>query len=826
MSVIRSFTIWRHRLALVSAVLLLALAFGCGGSDDPVEPEAPSLDNAMPATASATSLARVYLDGLPDPSSPEDYQVLVAIPGEEDAALLVQSDDIGPYFHAPLHPVTPNAGGSVMVRITDGAHTGPEHELMVDALPEAPGAFEAFVTALRAHIEQRAVWAGTSFDELAAQDFDEVDPLQLPLKVAQYYIESDEPGALTTLIENPDGFLTAEERELLDRLMGYAPVDGLIQSEIDSFTQGSPSPIDFDPLPRAGERRLCVDLAPPISNAEQLSQAMIASAFADIAINPNSAPGRTLSALGTVLLGGSALPTFGKIFSALGAGVTAWENSNAFLAGVLPSLFGAVTYDLDRDEWDEDQDEPGTWSNVKVIASSIGWSASGAIAAQVAKKFSNGILSESELNVLHEVKFWRSTAMLGFSAGLQQYIETHGDLALCSHNWTIDISDPEYSTGGVLDHRFSVDLMAQEIRPAMVGDDVLLVGPQPSQFGGRERWLEKPVKTVPIMVNLLPDDVTLENLGDQVILTASITHAQNDSLEWDPGEGGFLDGQGQYTDGGAARTLQTPSDPHLYPFNVIVSSISRDGLRATGLPPRTAVATIRYSDEAVLMVEPSYTCIQPGETVQFEATVTGINEYEVHWEKTEGYGSINQNGLYTSLTGGTSNAVIRASLVDREEVFDEARLDAAACNCSGDMQISGGYSWSQQTSQFAYLVSDFGELFYQFFIDIGSEEDYPLVSLSLAGTEELPAPEPGDTGRWPISFGFITESAGGWYSSWDDHPESAVFADIDEVTETSMSGTISGIAAKLNPDGSVQSQIIVNIAFRAGRWADDGWPCR
>jgi hypothetical protein len=107
-------------------------------------------------------------------------------------------------------------------------------------LPRAPGAFEEVVDALRAHVEQRATWAGSSFDELAAQAFDEIDPLLLPLKVAQNYVDTDEAGSLADLVANDAGFLRSGERELLDRLFGYAPIGELIQAEIDNFEQVDP----------------------------------------------------------------------------------------------------------------------------------------------------------------------------------------------------------------------------------------------------------------------------------------------------------------------------------------------------------------------------------------------------------------------------------------------------------------------------------------------------------------------------------------------------------------------------------------------------------
>jgi hypothetical protein len=113
----------RIRTTLLAVVTLFPL--GCGGDGDPGAPEAPSLDGTRFSLSSATSLGKVYLLGLPNPKAPEDYEVLVSTDGAEGLPLLVEGDEGGPYFRAPLHPATPNSGGGVIIQVTDGTRRSP-----------------------------------------------------------------------------------------------------------------------------------------------------------------------------------------------------------------------------------------------------------------------------------------------------------------------------------------------------------------------------------------------------------------------------------------------------------------------------------------------------------------------------------------------------------------------------------------------------------------------------------------------------------------------------------------------------------------------------
>ncbi|RKZ12578.1 hypothetical protein DRQ32_03410, partial [bacterium] len=541
----------------VLAGLCLLIILGCGGDDAPVAPTSNRLEDAVPSTTSPAALGKVYIENLPQPDQPENYEVLILSPVPAtrgsalaigDTSLLVQSDDTGPYFRAPLHPTTPNSGGAVQLQISDGEDLGTEFTLDVDSLPAAPGAFQGFVDVMRTIVEQRASFAGTSIAELANQSFGEVDPMELPLKIAQMYVDSDEQGSLTGLVEDTAGFLSADERELLDRLLGYAPIDDLVQADIDTFTNvGRALPGRADP---GITRRACLDLGPPISTAEQLATAMMSSALADVAINPNGAPGRTLEALEVVLVGGSALPAFGRAFGAMASGVAAWETAADFTRSVFPNQFVELTYDFDRTEFDEDEIRPGIWSNVMVTAISEGWDAS----EEIAKIVYDRLKPDFPLLVqfkLEGARYLEPAAMLAFNSSLQDFLEEHGNLSLCPQRWTIDITGQPWSTGGVLARKFDVDPATQKVRPLEVGSDMLRIAAQPSVFGGREIEKDLAIKTNAISVTFAPVDITVSQPGETVQFTATIENAQVETLGWSTSAGTFEDGLGNETPGGA-----------------------------------------------------------------------------------------------------------------------------------------------------------------------------------------------------------------------------------------------------------------------------------
>ena len=716
-------------------------------------------------------------------------------------------------------PLTPNQGGIFQVRIRGGNNDSPLHTLTVDPLPEAPGAFADLVATMRVHLELQAAQVGTTLEDLQSTAAGELNPGLLPLKLAQSYLDSDaDAHDLTDLAANADDFLDAETADLLDRLFGYFDLERYLELQIESLEPGS---LPFmDP---AASRRACISAGPEISSAPELSQAMIRSAVAAYGADPDSDAGRILSSGGTMLTGAGFVPGYGRVAAVAGVALSAVNAAMGAIAGTYPSSFVSIECEVDKTEFAEDSTETATWEKVWVVAASTGWSADQFIATSVISLL-GGAISDAGAAKILDSDILRDVAGLGLGAGAAELFEDTGVIELCPREWRVDISSPLYSTAAALNHRFEVDIPGQTVTPKEVGSDQLRVAAQAPQFGGREIHIDVPMQVKQIQVLTNPDVIVVENPGESININAEIINADLTTLRWTPERGGWDDGLGSDTNDGRTRSLETPTQPEAYPFLVRIESLTRNGLRESGIPQRIGYVSVRYNDPRI-QIDPQYVCISPGERQQFTAEVVGVEDYTVVWNVIEGYGSIDENGLYQSLSGGTSNAVIEAKLEGNEAVSDTARLDAGACNCSLDVSITGDSSWSQQSSQAAFLVSSFEDLFYQFFFGLDLEGP-PLIGASFGGFDDQPSPRPGDTGTWRASFVYSTASES-WAGIWDDEkiPLPGVSITITEFTESYMVGYFSGNAFQLNENGEVSSVVGVNVDFRAGYWDGGAWPC-
>lgn len=456
-------------------------------------------------------------------------------------------------------------------------------------------------------------------------------------------------------------------------------------------------------------------------------------------------------------------------------------------------------------------------------AASTGWAADQAV-SNVVTSLLGAYLSSTDKLKIQDSEVLRDIGAAGLGLGASDVFEDTGLIEFCPQEWNVDISSPVYCTAAAVARRFDVNVETQKVTPKEAGQDQLQVAAQSAKFGGREVHKDVPMEVLRIQVDVTPAEIVVMDPGSNVEITAAIRHADLTTLRWTAAWGNWEDGLGDETNDGRTRILRTPAAESAYPFLVAVESLTRHGARASGEPPRVGFATVRLGRPSV-RIEPPYACIQPGQTQQFTAHVVGAEDSTVVWEVVEGYGTIDQNGLYRSLSAGTSNAVIEARLLADESVTGQARVDAAACNCAVTVAITGDAVWNAAGSQVAYMVSEFDDLFYQFFFILG-DGDYPTITAFLGHEDDKPSPRPGDTGEWKVSFSFVTE-AESWVSVWDDENVllPGVTLAIDELTEDGMVGRFSGNAFQLGEGGEPVSVIGVDVPFRAGHWDGGAWPC-
>jgi len=776
-------------------LILVVLGFPNGCSDDPgpADPPANPLDQVSLSTNSITSLGKVYLIGLPTEKA--ELGILLLLDAADPVPLLLEEDEIGVYLRAPLHPTQPNIGGTVQLKMTSGTLEGPVMPLDVLALPPAPGAYQRVVETLRAHIDQRALLAGTSFAALQGQAFDSFSSEILMLKIAQSYVDDNGQGNdLLSVVANADAYLTTDERELLDRIFGYAPLDEVLQGEIDDLAQLGPAPAPA--LVKEQTARFCLSVGPEITSAQELSQAMLFGTMADLANNSDGRAGKILDALGATVAVGAKIPGYGKLFKSAGMVLVAWETSTQFLAGVNPSRLVSLSFAIDRTEFPEDETGFAQWSQVIVLASSDGWVADKFLAKQAMKAFKNVLKADMEKEV-KDVFTLADLSVSKFAGPFSDFIsdEPGGVVEFCARDWAVDITDLPYSTGGVLNRKFTVDPGTRQVLPLEVGSDILRVAAQSSQFAGREVHADVNLVTHPIIIDVTPDVIMVTTPGEVVNLTATIRNAEIKTLLWTAEQGSWDDGIGDDTNGPRTRPLKTPTNPQAYPYLVTVASTSSGGIRASGVPPRVDIATIRYQPGEITVL-PNGICIPKGTTKEFTAVVTGLANTDVTWSAS--VGSFNGN-TYSAPNANISEVFITATSVENNAITGMATVEVGDCNCHWSAVVTGAVNrtwdgvfgtWTDSFFTFITLAID-GE---------GGEPAFAFGGDSIMGT----------VGTYQVTGSGIPEPGAPMYSSGED-----MVLVIHSINDTVMEGTLTGDMSTPLTEAPWEKIISVNIEFRA-----------
>ena len=805
---------------LVSTILLISLsAAGCGGGDDnggtnPATP--PDLGNVSLSAMSSLPMARIEVTGLPAAKTTFRVAVLAA-DGSDAFTLPLESPAAGnSWFQAPFHPTVPNSGGPVRLQITGGSARSAIFDFELGALPAAPGSFAQYVASLQEHIDQRAQAEGSSFDELAAQDFADVPLRLLPFKFAQSFV--DDPNTADCLARIADGtstYLDAGQRDLLDSMFGYANIDSLVRAEIDRMTGSPLATLSFPADVRAGTvvDKECVNMGPAIGGAGDLSAAMQKAFDAKIATDPNGAPGKILAATGLALGAAAFVPALAPVAAVAGAGLYAYQTSREYFANTYPSDFVRLEFDLEMPNMPEDLDRVVHWLNVEAVATSKGWVADKAIFDGVMQLVGAG-LGLTQIGEIAGSTTVRDAALADVGMGVGFYLDGQpgGVVEFCPQQWSVDISGLPFSRGEAVIGRVSVSDF-QEITPLMVGADVIRVSAVKEMFGFRTVSGELPVETLAIQVTATPDVITVQTPGEIVSIAADIANAEVLTLDWRPEQGAWNDGHGNATNTPGVRPLQTPTDPALYPFLVTIESLSRQGLRATGNPPRVDAVTVRYQP-ASIVVNPGYVCVANGDTETFTATVQGLDNPAVTWSVealTEGgpvVGSISQGGVFTAPASGAASVFVVATSQQNPEISGRTEIDVGACTCTFDLTIQGAGLWTGD-----YAAHSFGTGGLPFTLTFGYT-DPNAEPLGLAQVFVGSLPGSGETGSWDCNFSWFSGTAT-WVATNSDGTSASL--EIHRNTGAMIQGSISGTA--LTP---VNGQAVYNDFILTFRSSDAG----
>ena len=589
--------------------------------------------------------------------------------------VLIDAD--GPYLLAPIFPRDPDAGGALELHLSDGQHVGPPLPLTVTTMAAAPGSFEAAIEALRKSIGAMAVDFGSSWQELAAVAPVDTPTELAPLKLAQLLIDDGtEAGAAGTYAA-----LDADDTALIDALFAKLDLPGAL--DVDNFASVAPfiperiatteptddgasddgetatngtepegfaGPHGFAPLRRQGAGCIPYSTEGQVS-AARLSEMMIASAFSDIAVNPDGTPGKTFAALELTLSLGSVLEAGatggkGKVYEVTGKLAGGWKLANAMRAGLLPTAFTRIEVDLSPGDLEEARpvSAPGTWPTVRVSAASTGYSLDADIAAELAGAFGGEFVKTrlpkgADGEVEAAVDWVGDVVNAGGAEPIKQaaneLLPPEGVITFCPQEFNADIAGAEWSWARRQGNLLTIDNDAQTyVNTTDIGADRIIIGPIPAKFGQKSIYAYEPVDTKPITVEIGPDTVYVTRPGDPAAITTTIRDAYETKLGWSAEKGRWSNGGGVIeTPDSDTQVLTTPDEAADFPFRVEVESLSRLNLREDGTPRRYDFVKV---DLAPFTIEPDPGNVTVEEQITFTALDMEGQSIEVEWRATGG----------------------------------------------------------------------------------------------------------------------------------------------------------------------------------------------
>lgn len=808
-------------LVLFLCLIIALLAVGCGGGDgdSPTNP-APSMDLSAVdlGVQSSPPMGRIYVSGLP--ANKVAYEVVVlAAAGLDAFTLPLETPEEGlPWFAAPFHPAQPNSGGVIEVQVVGGTARSPKLSLELGALPEAPGRFAQYVASLREHIDQRARREGSSFDALYDQDIADVPSRLLPLKFAQSAVDDqNSPNCLARIAERTSTYLDADKLDLLDRMFGFANIDSVVRADIDHMT-GLTDP-DLVWPDTQSLNKACITVGPATINAAQLSDGMQKAWAAKIATDPNGAPGKILAATGLALGAAAFVPGLAPVAAVAGAGLWAYQTAREFTANTYPSSFVTLDFQLEDEVFTEDFDGLSHWTDVMVTAKSNGWIADKAIFNGVMQLVGYG-LGKVGANTIANSEQLGAAALTDVTMSVGFYLDDQpsGVVELCPQQWQVDITGLPYSRGEAVIGRVSTSDF-QEIRPLMIGADVIRVSAAKEAFGYLTVHAEKTVETRQIQVTAVPSSIVVHTPGEIVNITATLTDAEIQTLNWVTEKGSWNDGSGTATNTPGTRPLLTPPSPADYPFLVTVESLSRQGLRSEGTPPRQDIVTVSYQT-GFITVSPGYACVANGESETYTADVQGLDNTAVTWSLVpvagggSVIGSISNTGVYSAPAGGTAKMLVVATSQEVAAIQGQAELDVGACTCNFELVIDAAGVWSGDYAAH-FWATDFTPFTLAFEVRDGASEQIGTIQI-FQGDK----PGPGQTGSYDCIFGWGTP--GGTWVATNTEGTSATL-EVSKNTEAMMQATVTGVAmSPVNGQALLRS---FHMTIRSGNAASDGALC-
>ncbi len=664
----------RHATFGVVFAVLIGLGLAACSSPDDTRSEEVQLGDFAATQGSSLAdiglsadaiepLGTVTLTGVAADGS-ADLELWIRTPNG-DVAVPLYVGETGARFSAPMHPASPREGGPMELYVARGDERGSLLSLDVGSLDDAPGAWNEFVDAFVDAIDRRAQTFGTSFSELQATDFNDVEPLLQPLKLAQAYADDGGDSDLESFYTY--GELTDDDRSMLDALTAQA---GLIDLVNETDEAGGIGPASSTNPGSTVQTLAMTNAAVPqvsrlmvqsancrapglsIAGAQDLSDKMRATQANNI--EPGSGERKVLDAIGTVTTVGGFVPGVGWVVAGFGAGFIGYEAYLNATTSMYPSIFTKLTAELIDDKFAEDFQAPSGWNEVMVTARSRGWSADADIAKTLlagASAVTSGLGNVAKLNVVQGVALDASLYLRDNTANAAVR-RAGGFINFCPEEWTVDVRGLPWSSGRFVQKLFSVDSDEQTFEPIETDlnlpvEDTLKIEVESSQFGRAHVEEAHLISVKPISLDSV-QTIDVDNPGDYVDIEVSIMNALDRKLDWVTDQGGWQ-GDATLTDAGEmfgpptvwTRTHASALHEIEFPYFVTIDAATVTGLRADDDPPRRRVVQIRLKQ---LIVTPTDGSVLVRGTLPFFAEDRDGKAVEVDWEAAGG--SIGAGGVY------------------------------------------------------------------------------------------------------------------------------------------------------------------------------------
>jgi hypothetical protein len=352
---------------------------------------------AEPADCSGFALARYQTDQINEiglrniPIDTFDMATdvyLQSIDGARVDVLLIEYDDNSRIVNIPLHPSDPFAGGDVTLYIKDatGSDLCPPQTIILNPLPDAPGALQAFVDAHGAYLAAERAASDVTVDFLRPEHPDPLPDALLPLTVAQYlYDDPSYPNSLVRIADGTAPMATNMDPRLTDAIIAQSGLIDMAQLHttlLQDKTASRPRTVRLmsrNNVPPGQENIFLpwdtrevskiVDKV-EINGYEDLVTWMNSRVDASGPTSANTTPGKIWNNLGlTIAIGG-------RVIGDPGVMGAVYFNANTIYqarANLLPQKITSFTFDVDSPISHEDDVTTHNYDNLRVTAESGVW---------------------------------------------------------------------------------------------------------------------------------------------------------------------------------------------------------------------------------------------------------------------------------------------------------------------------------------------------------------------------------------------------------------------------------------------------------------------